>query len=115
MGCLLLVGVTALPGRAWAFEGFTNSVPCANDCTTCHTDDGAGCGDPPCLDAFGAAFSRSGARWSAELAAMDSDGDGVTNGHELADPSGEWIGAAFLLRARAFRPTRTSRAGRDAA
>lgn len=28
--------------------------------------------------------------WGAELAALDSDGDGFTNGQELGDPEGNW-------------------------
>jgi hypothetical protein len=28
--------------------------------------------------------------WGPELAALDSDGDGVTNGQELLDPEGVW-------------------------
>lgn len=28
--------------------------------------------------------------WSAALAALDSDGDGATNGEEMQDPNGEW-------------------------
>ena len=28
--------------------------------------------------------------WSPELAALDSDGDGSTNGEELGDPEGTW-------------------------
>ena len=29
--------------------------------------------------------------WTAELAMMDSDGDGKTNGEELLDPGGAWV------------------------
>lgn len=28
--------------------------------------------------------------WGPELAAIDADGDGATNGEELQDPNGEW-------------------------
>ena len=28
--------------------------------------------------------------WGPELAALDSDGDGFTNGEELGDPDGTW-------------------------
>ena len=28
--------------------------------------------------------------WTTELAALDSDGDGIANGIELGDPAGEW-------------------------
>ena len=29
--------------------------------------------------------------WGPELAAIDSDGDGFTNGEELGDPDGTWV------------------------
>lgn len=29
--------------------------------------------------------------WGPELAAIDSDGDGATNGQELLDPDGTWV------------------------
>ena len=29
--------------------------------------------------------------WGPELAAIDSDGDGFTNGEELGDPEGTWV------------------------
>lgn len=33
--------------------------------------------------------------WNSELAMMDSDGDGFTNGQELQDPNGTWTGGAI--------------------
>ena len=41
-------------------------------------------------NAFGNAFSSAGRRWTPELCALDSDGDGFTNGHELGDPCCLW-------------------------
>ena len=61
-------------------------------CNTCHTSGG---GSP--RNAFGldveSRVSPGGNEsfWSPELAAMDSDGDGFTNGEELQDPNGEWV------------------------
>ncbi len=61
-------------------------------CGNCHvsnTDGGA-------RNSFGAAVEpliTSGPLtefWSSTLAALDSDGDGFTNGEELQDPTGEW-------------------------
>ena len=60
-------------------------------CNTCHTNGG---GSP--RNAFGldveARVTPNGTEsfWNAELAALDSDGDGFTNGEELQDPNGEW-------------------------
>ncbi|KDO32820.1 hypothetical protein SPRG_02513 [Saprolegnia parasitica CBS 223.65] len=39
---------------------------------------------------FGIDFERAGGRWNAALCALDSDGDGATNGEELGDPCCEW-------------------------
>jgi len=39
---------------------------------------------------FGADFRAAGLMWTAELCAMDSDGDGRTNGEELGDPDCVW-------------------------
>ncbi|HJL15514.1 MAG TPA: MopE-related protein [Sandaracinaceae bacterium LLY-WYZ-13_1] len=102
---LLALGLAALSlsaGRAYAFEPFTLQVPCTataenevgtvRPCITCHdnADGGSGCATPPCLNAFGTDFDTGGRAWSAALAAMDSDGDGYTNGEELGDPDGTW-------------------------
>jgi MYXO-CTERM domain-containing protein len=95
--------VMAVPSVALAFEPFASLVPCrataVNDvgttrpCITCHNNPngGQGCAEPPCLNAFGMAFRANGTRWSMELAVMDSDGDGYTNGEELGDPLGIWV------------------------
>ncbi|EQC36784.1 hypothetical protein SDRG_05618 [Saprolegnia diclina VS20] len=39
---------------------------------------------------FGIDFERGGGRWNAAICALDSDGDGATNGEELGDPCCEW-------------------------
>ncbi len=66
----------------------------AFSCNTCHTTGG---GTP--LNPFGlevvtnfltAAGAAGDVRWGPELAALDSDGDGVSNGAELGDPEGAW-------------------------
>ncbi|MEZ4340270.1 MAG: MYXO-CTERM sorting domain-containing protein [Sandaracinaceae bacterium] len=91
------LAVLVTPGRGLATPRLANEVPCDasfETCTLCHVnrDGGSGCAAPPCLNDFGSAF-RGGARWSA-VAAMDSDGDGVTNGEELGDPTGAFPGTA---------------------
>lgn len=66
----------------------------ALSCNGCHT---AGGGSS--LNSFGlaidASFLSSAGRggdvlWGPELAALDSDGDGASNGAELGDPEGAW-------------------------
>ena len=61
-------------------------------CNTCHTTGG---GTP--RNAFGLAVQSlvtPGGReafWGPSLAALDSDGDGFTNGQELGDPDGDGV------------------------
>ena len=64
-------------------------------CNSCHT---AGGGSP--RNAFGleietnfltAAGAAGDVLWGPELAALDSDGDGASNGAELGDPDGTWV------------------------
>lgn len=66
-----------------------------NGCANCHVSPAGGGPRNP----FGTEVGRNhltepgGAgqvKWSAALAALDSDGDGFTNGQELQDPSGSW-------------------------
>jgi len=62
-----------------------------NGCVTCHVGRGGPRND------FGRAvgeFVSPGGReefWGPALAAMDSDGDGRTNGEELLDAAGAWV------------------------
>ncbi|MBK8943896.1 MAG: T9SS type A sorting domain-containing protein [Ignavibacteriae bacterium] len=63
-------------------------------CNTCHTNGG---GTP--RNAFGQLVESNyldgsgNVLWSKDLAMIDSDGDGFTNGEELQDPKGTWISA----------------------
>ena len=60
-------------------------------CVLCH-EDAQGGGSH---NAFGRMidanfFNEGRVAWGPELAGMDADGDGYSNGVELLDPSGEW-------------------------
>lgn len=48
---------------------------------------------------FGKDFDKAGRKWTKAFCAMDSDGDGQTNGQELGDPCCEWsaTGSAKVL------------------
>lgn len=59
-------------------------------CYTCHVEGGARNLFGLAVEARVAAGSEA-AFWSSELAALDSDGDGFTNGEELGDPDGDGI------------------------
>ncbi len=60
-------------------------------CNTCHTSGGGSPRNPFGL-AVEARVTPGGSQefWGPELAALDSDGDGFTNGRELQDPNGAW-------------------------
>jgi hypothetical protein len=66
---------------AFGYGGYVDMVPNGSvySCNTCHLNGG-----------FGQDFSDAGVQWTAALAAMDSDGDGYSNGTELLDPGGDW-------------------------
>lgn len=98
---ILLVAVLFLGGvvaeEADARSKRVRQVPngSAASCNTCHT---AGGGSP--LNPFGleivtnfltAAGPAGDVIWGPELAALDSDGDGASNGAELGDPEGTWM------------------------
>ena len=98
---ILLVAVLFLGGaiadEANARGKRVRQVPngSAASCNTCHT---AGGGSP--LNPFGieiatnfltAAGAPGDVIWGPELAALDSDGDGASNGAELGDPDGTWV------------------------
>ena len=98
---VLLVAVLFLGGviadEAVARSKRVRQVPngSAASCNTCHT---AGGGSP--LNPFGieiitnfltAAGPAGDVIWGPELAALDSDGDGVSNGAELGDLDGTWV------------------------
>lgn len=90
---LMASAPTAYAYPAYATAG-TSRAPNAvtMGCLTCHnnTGGGGGCASPPCFNLFGSAFNSNGETWNAALAALDSDGDGWTNGEELLDPGGAW-------------------------
>ncbi len=60
-------------------------------CNTCHSNGGGSALNPFGLE-VSSRVTPNGAEsfWTPELAAMDSDLDGFTNGEELQDPLGSW-------------------------
>jgi len=85
-------GVGCLEVRARNFRVARIPNGTAAGCANCHVNPGGGGPRTP----FGAAVntilggvSTNVTFWSATLAALDSDGDGLTNGGELLDPDGD--------------------------
>ncbi len=61
------------------------------NCATCHISPGGGGPRTPFgEDVRPLVLSGQTNFWSPELAEIDSDGDGFTNGQELGDPEGAW-------------------------
>ncbi len=66
----------------------------ADGCLICHETEVGGPLNPLGLDIEGLYLDAPGAAgsvlWNPDLAALDSDGDGVSNGEMLLDPEGLW-------------------------
>ena len=64
-------------------------------CNTCHIGGGGSPRNPFGLEVQANFLTVSGSAgdvvWGPELASLDSDGDGVSNGAELGDPDGIWV------------------------
>lgn len=86
---VILVAFSAFSVDAEARSGRQNQVPHGSSfgCDVCHTAAGG-------LNDFGFEsfdYTNGGTvNWGPELAGLDSDRDGYTNGEELGDPTGSW-------------------------
>lgn len=82
---LAAMAALAVAARAGAVPTHVELIPNgeAAGCFACHVEE-------PALNEFGLDFENHAARWGPDLALMDSDGDGASNGEELGDPTGEW-------------------------
>ncbi len=92
-GALWSGGPWTAAAEARGFRG--NMVPNAETvgagCNLCHVSGGGSARNQFGLDVE-ALVTVNGREvfWTPELAALDSDGDGFTNGEELGDPEGTW-------------------------
>lgn len=84
----VLVPSIAEADHPWRIpNGYTNRVAALGGrCAVCHVSSSGG----GTRTAFGDDFRDNGYTWNRELAEMDSDGDGWSNGQELGDPFGLW-------------------------
>ncbi len=87
ISALIVLAITALASDAFARSFRVDQTPGADfSCDLCHLPAGG-------LNDFGFdsfQFVDNGNVIWANLAAVDSDGDGYTNGEELGDPTGSW-------------------------
>lgn len=93
----LLMGLMAVvvdaEGRSYRVRQIPNgSAIDGIGCVNCHFSVFGGDARNPFGQAVERLVTPNGQQnfWSATLAALDSDGDGFTNGQELQDPSGTW-------------------------
>lgn len=79
---------------SYSIEAYVKVIPNGKQysCLNCHSSMAGG---ENTVVFFGKAFNTNKRVWNAKLAALDSDGDGFTNGQELQDIKGVWkIGGA---------------------
>jgi hypothetical protein len=78
---MIFIMLLALTGAAYSHPENVGKVPNGSvySCNTCHYS-----------GMFRSDFHSADDQWTAALAAMDSDGDGYSNGTELLDPDGNW-------------------------
>lgn len=81
MMMLTMAGLLILP-VAIGYDGYQDRIPNGEvfTCNTCHYPN----------NDFYSDFKQNGNMWSADLARVDSDNDGFTNGTELLDATGVW-------------------------
>lgn len=95
---IVLTGLLFMAGQSDARFGRINQMPNGGvlRCQNCHMSTRG----RDARNDFGLEVEKlvtpggSEAFWSPELAALDSDGDGFTNGEELGDPEGVWVSGA---------------------
>ena len=85
------ISVTYLVG----FSSRVSRIPngSENTCANCHINPGGGGARNVFGQAAESLIASGGSEsfWGPQIAGLDSDGDGFTNGEELQDPNGEWI------------------------
>lgn len=81
---LLVLSAAVAQATSAQMDKLPVSVP--YQCATCHLSQNPVSAD---LNPFGTDFEGNLERWNQTLAAMDSDGDGCTNGVELGDVDGD--------------------------
>lgn len=84
-----LLTATTIDARPWRPAQVPNGSQIG--CILCHSSPGGGdARNPFGLEVENGFLEGINVVWGPELAALDSDGDGATNGEELLDPDGTW-------------------------
>lgn len=87
-----LLGMVSMEVSARSFRPGMMPNGTVFNCATCHISQFGGGARNPFGNAVNARVNPGAPTqfWGSELAALDSDGDGFTNGEELQDPNGTW-------------------------
>ena len=89
----ILFGLTTIHARDFRVNQIPNGS--VNSCRNCHTSSFGGArndfGSEIEANYLDNAGSSGNVTWGSQLAQIDSDGDGFTNGWELGDPDGNWV------------------------
>jgi hypothetical protein len=80
----IILGIVLLPFLSFGSNNFTSKIPNGSvfSCDNCHGG--------TFMNNFGNDFQGNNNTWNQNLAVMDSDGDGYSNGEELQDNNGAW-------------------------
>jgi hypothetical protein len=89
---LSLLGLISFDAAARSFRPGMMPHGTVFNCATCHISQFGGGARNPFGNAVNARVNPGATTqfWGPELAALDSDGDGFSNGEELQDPNGLW-------------------------
>ncbi len=93
-GVLLLLLLFLAVSTSWSRPKRPGQIPngTINKCSNCHIDSNGGGPRNPFGQMVEASFlnATGDVIWGPDLAGLDADGDGVSNGLELQDPNGLW-------------------------
>ena len=93
VSCVLVASASESQARPWRPAQLPNGMTFR--CSNCHISEFGAGPRTPFGESVNEIIQKNGDLmfffWSPELAGIDSDGDGRTNGEELGDPLGLWL------------------------
>lgn len=100
-----VIAVSLVFGTLTGSEDFMKNLPVYEQlrCKICHNSSEPIMGLPD-LNKFGQDFNDNGKTWNKELADIDSDNDGYSNGLELGDVEGDGTSTIEIIRSNPGDP-----------